>query len=1292
MKRRRIVKVAALLIGVPLLLLTILLFYLNFADLSGWRDTVAGLVSDSLGREVKIAGEFRPEIGLTTRLVASDITLANPSWSSDPNMASVQRLTIQIKLLSLVSGPLTIDNVEIEGARVVLEKNTDGRANWDFDTGGDSAPSSKPLDVVLRHVLVEDLQATWRDPSRPAPLTTEITRFESTEDDAGLLDLDLAGGFGEQKVHASGKLGTLKGLLNATAVQFDLDGDLDGVHFASKGTIADLTKLGGADLTADLHGDDLADLHALVELPPELTGVFSLSAALSPSASGSEVRLDAAAAGITAKVVGNVDSLVEPKVLDATVTASGPSIRTVGSLTGVADLPDDAFSVSGGVRWEGFPITFRQVEITIGDNSLTADGVLGAPPAMMGTDFSLHGEGPDISSIGALAGIDLPRDRFSVTGRVVRVDGGLEVENLEARIGQAEVSANGRVGDPPDYAGTTLSIHAAGPNIAHFNNLMGIDLPAEPFTIDGRLAQGDDAIALEGVTARLGGNRLRVDGILKTAKGLSGTTLRVSAQGPNAAQLRALTDLEDLPDEAWTLAGGLAVLDSGLRLDAVSASVGSLTARADGRVATGRGAVGTDLRLHAEDSDLSHAMPIFGVDGFPRQPVRADGSLKIESSGYRLDGVTATAGDIAVAVDGLIGGGEDLDGTHAHLTVRGPLLASIGPYFHLTGLPQAPFSVTGDVRVTGRRVDLSDVVAVIDSNRISIDGAIGTVRGLVGTDVTVDISGPDLGRAGRLADDLTKLPELPPEPYTLTTGLSIDDTGYEIDGLRATLDKAVAAVDGRIGTAAKLVGTDLTVTADGPNASLFSALTGVTVPVAPFKVSGRIQRTDAAVLFNRVSVELGGHTVALHGSLGERPTMVGTDLQLSASGPGTALIKELTDFTKLPDEPFSVEGHFEGTPEKFTADGLDIVLGKSGLKGSLEVDIRGKPEVTAQLVSNQLHLEWLVGPPPRGSEKQTKIDDQPATPKATRLISDEPIDFGWMQRANADVDITIGTLELPLKRFREVELGARLENGRLEVHRFSLVGQSEGRGSGTLVLEPVGDSYRLHTVLDIDAVRLDLQGVDSANAALEPPIDLEVRLDVVGRSPHGFASSANGSVQVVIGKGVLDSKILDLVTADFLLTLLTAFNPFAKEDATTELQCGVAQMIFEDGFATLEPMALQSDKMTMLGKGNIDLNTEKLNLQWVTKPRKGIGLSASMITNPYIKLGGTLSNPSVQLKGAEAVASTGVAVATLGLSLVAKGMLDRITAEKKVCKQALEEIGRRQDDTSKTSKKKRRKK
>ncbi len=64
------------------------------------------------------------------------------------------------------------------------------------------------------------------------------------------------------------------------------------------------------------------------------------------------------------------------------------------------------------------------------------------------------------------------------------------------------------------------------------------------------------------------------------------------------------------------------------------------------------------------------------------------------------------------------------------------------------------------------------------------------------------------------------------------------------------------------------------------------------------------------------------------------------------------------------------------------------------------------------------------------------------------------------------------------------------------------------------------------------------------------------------------------------------------------------------------------------------------------------------------------------MTNNYVKLGGTLSKPVPEVKPLDAVTTTGVAVATAGLSLLARGMWDRVTSEKKVCKNALKEIER----------------
>ena len=309
MTRSSMLKIAAVVTAVPVIALLGLVLYLQFADLSGWRDTVAEKASQSLGRKITIAGEFKPEIGLTTRLTAGDITLANPGWSDDPTMASVRRLTVELRLLSLVSGPLTFHDIEIDGARILLEKDADGRANWDFDTGKNPKGSSGPLELVLQHVLLEDVQLTWREPSRTAPLVAEITHFETTEDHAGMLDLEFEGGVDDQELELSGRLGTLDGLLNAAALEYDLSGTLDGVWFSSKGTIKELKTLDGVDMTADVHGDDLGVLRDLINLPPELGGPFSVSATVSPASTGADIHLDATGAGITAKVDGTVDSL-----------------------------------------------------------------------------------------------------------------------------------------------------------------------------------------------------------------------------------------------------------------------------------------------------------------------------------------------------------------------------------------------------------------------------------------------------------------------------------------------------------------------------------------------------------------------------------------------------------------------------------------------------------------------------------------------------------------------------------------------------------------------------------------------------------------------------------------------------------------------------------------------------------------------------------------------------------------------------------------------------------------------
>jgi hypothetical protein len=192
-----------------------------------------------------------------------------------------------------------------------------------------------------------------------------------------------------------------------------------------------------------------------------------------------------------------------------------------------------------------------------------------------------------------------------------------------------------------------------------------------------------------------------------------------------------------------------------------------------------------------------------------------------------------------------------------------------------------------------------------------------------------------------------------------------------------------------------------------------------------------------------------------------------------------------------------------------------------------------------------------------------------------------------------------------------------------------------------------------------------------------PPFDARIELTARGSTPHRLAAAANGTVMIRGAEGRMGNSALRFLGADILWTILETLNPFVREEPYTTLECLIVGMNVIDGKAYLDGVAARTEKMTIIGSGDVDLRNERIDLSWTAKTRKGIGISAGTFTNPYIKLGGTLARPRLGIEPVSAVTSTGVAVATAGLSFLAKGLWDRVTAELKVCDNALEDFSKR---------------
>jgi uncharacterized protein involved in outer membrane biogenesis len=263
---------------------------------------------------------------------------------------------------------------------------------------------------------------------------------------------------------------------------------------------------------------------------------------------------------------------------------------------------------------------------------------------------------------------------------------------------------------------------------------------------------------------------------------------------------------------------------------------------------------------------------------------------------------------------------------------------------------------------------------------------------------------------------------------------------------------------------------------------------------------------------------------------------------------------------------------------------------------------------------------------------------------------------------------------------RGIELDLQVTEGRLHLDRARAAGQ-DGTYTVTLDLAPTDDGYRIEVNGQAEQARLSLFPF-SGDPSEIAPMDLDVQLIGSGRTLHSMAASADGRIRIVQGQGKIDNSALTQMGADVLSTLYGMLNPFMKEEAFTKLECSVFLVEIEDGIARLGPLVMLTDKFVDVGHGEINFETEELSLHSAIKPRKGIGLSASAITNNYMKLGGSLSEPRLEVSPLKAARATGAAVLTGGLSILGRAVFNRISAERKVCQRALEIAEKREKKRS----------
>jgi hypothetical protein len=111
-----------------------------------------------------------------------------------------------------------------------------------------------------------------------------------------------------------------------------------------------------------------------------------------------------------------------------------------------------------------------------------------------------------------------------------------------------------------------------------------------------------------------------------------------------------------------------------------------------------------------------------------------------------------------------------------------------------------------------------------------------------------------------------------------------------------------------------------------------------------------------------------------------------------------------------------------------------------------------------------------------------------------------------------------------------------------------------------------------------------------------------------------------------------------------------------------------------DGNVTGAPnIFVSTSKIRMVAEASLDLKTETMKVSVRTTPRRIVSVSAAELINPYVQIVGTLASPKLAVDEAGVLITGGAAVATAGLSLLARGLWERLSKSGDACKQVTEQ-------------------
>jgi uncharacterized protein involved in outer membrane biogenesis len=975
--------------------------------------------------------------------------------------------------------------------------------------------------------------------------------------------------------------------------------------------------------------------------------------------------------GLALEGKGLIDDVLKPARPLFNIGLKGADIDEITAMLGIDDLGAGGFlfEAKSAVVQDRFE---TEVNGNIGDVELNLSVRTSNLKDLDVLDMTLNARGPNIGAVTRTLGIQhWPDKPFNIDANVDRLGGTLNVSGVELSVGTLNMSLDASLSDFPSLNGSRIKLNVAGDDVTQFHELIGIEGPGVgAFELNGKLdkdTSGQDFLQMDLVTSM---GSATLSGKLGAAPGYTGSQFHLRLDAVSAHRVADIAGVNMFDDIPFSLEGDLVLQDKALQMNnAVLLMDKTGRLELDGNISFEPGLANSRLGFSLSGENLDHVLrPLLAPATLPARPYQLDGTVKVQQGELALADIKARYAGMTLASDGVITTKDQLLGSRLDFEMFHENLSTLSE-FEMLGdavsflYPGQALQAGGRLEIVDEGLKLSDISGRLGSTDFSFDTLLSREGGLAGSSLSFQFSGADTHKL--LSGEPVKI--LAPGAFDASGRLRLGPKTLNIDSLEVntTQGQGQLAIElgWPIGDSLDLV---FSLMLAGQNINnLVPPLPSLQLAPAAFKLdaAGKIQ--DHLVSVNRFEAFVGDLNVSLTGDVEDEGQAA--DILLKAVTSDLSTLGALNGKV-LPAIPLNIRSGFQGNTKDFSLANTRISMGESRLNGNLDVSFSGaRPVLKITAQSELLDLTPFI-------EQQEAVESEPAEPpeKKERLIPAIDLPLAALEKADAELMLDFKELRLTNDSLTNLVFDTRLESGILDIREFSLNAPT-GSLKSSFSIHPTADGNAdVKLVLSGSDLSFNISRLPKEKVQEAPHFDIEAVVTGSGHDTRKLAATANGFISVKSTGGTLEGVNLSVLDTFILEDLFKLVLPESKDTYATMLTCAAAFLTIKDGLVSTTPaMAFTTDRITIVSTGKLALNTEKMHFNFNATPNNALKISASELVNQFILIGGTLAKPSVGLDPGKTLIQGGAALTTGGLTLLAKGLWDRVSNANPLCEEML---------------------